>query len=128
VERFHGVIHGPADLPGKSVASVEGTAAVPYLQGVGARVKAFSQPADMFSALASGEVEAAVTFAPVLRYYAAHGGAGRVRIVGPEFQRGYLAFVVPLGSPLRRKIDGALVAIREDGTYRWIHERWFGRE
>jgi polar amino acid transport system substrate-binding protein len=128
VERFRGVIHGPADLPGKSVATVEGTSAVPYLRGVGARVREFPGAAEMFSALASGEVDAVVTVAPILRYYATHEGAGRVRIAGPEFQRGYLAFVVPLGSPLRRRIDGALVAIREDGAYQRIHEKWFGKE
>ena len=48
--------------------------------------------------------------APVLLYYAAHEGKGRVKVVGPEFNRAPVAILVQLDSPLRRKIDRALVA------------------
>jgi polar amino acid transport system substrate-binding protein len=78
--------------------------------------------------VATVEGTSAVTVAPVLRTCAAHGGAGRVWIVGPEFQRGHLAFALPLGSPLRRMVDGALLAIRAGGTTQRIHEKWFGKE
>jgi polar amino acid transport system substrate-binding protein len=51
-----------------------------------------------------------------------------VRVVGPEFKKSDLGFMVPLHSPLRRKVDSALVALREDGTYERLRERWFGKE
>jgi polar amino acid transport system substrate-binding protein len=66
--------------------------------------------------------------APVLQYYAAHDGLGTVRMVGPEFQKGDFGFIVPIDSPLRKKINGALLAMREDGSYQRIYQRWFGGE
>ena len=64
----------------------------------------------------------------MLKYYAAHEGAGKVRVVGPEFRRGDLGFVVRLNSPLRKRIDSALVTLHDDGTYERIYEKWFGKE
>ena len=48
------------------------------------------------------------------------------RQVGPEFNRNDVAFVFPLNSPLRKKVDSALLSMREDGTYRGIYDKWFG--
>ena len=67
-----------------------------------------------------------VTQAPLLLYYAAHEGKGRVRVVGPQFESRPLAIMVQLDSPLRKKIDRALVALRENGTYQQIYDKWFG--
>ncbi|BBY59133.1 transporter substrate-binding domain-containing protein [Mycolicibacterium sarraceniae] len=33
-----------------------------------------------------------------------------------------------LGSDLRKPVDGALLAIREDGTYQTIYRKWFGSD
>jgi len=82
----------------------------------------------VYSALLSGKVDAVVLPAPVVRYYAAHDGVGKVRIVGPEFRKSDAAFVLPLDSPLRRKVNSALVTLHDDGTYQRIYEKWFGKE
>jgi len=82
----------------------------------------------MFQALLDKRVSALLFPAPVLRYYAAHEGKGLVKLVGPEFDKREAGFVFPEGSPLRRQINSALVAIREGGTYQRIYEKWFGRE
>jgi polar amino acid transport system substrate-binding protein len=49
-----------------------------------------------------------------------------VKMVGAEFDRRSIAFEMQLDSPLRRKIDRALVALRENGTYQQIYDKWFG--
>jgi polar amino acid transport system substrate-binding protein len=126
VSHFRGSVNGPADLPGKTVATVAGTSSPAYLREIGAIPQEHPDPAGMFAALLSGKADAALLAAPVIRYHVTHEGAGRLRAVGPEVRRGNLAFVLPIGSPLRRPVDGALAAIREDGTYRRIHEKWFG--
>lgn len=51
-----------------------------------------------------------------------------MRLVGPEFDKWEAGLVFPDGSGLRRKVNSALVAIREDGTYRRIYGKWFGSE
>jgi ABC-type amino acid transport substrate-binding protein len=66
--------------------------------------------------------------APLLRYYAVHEGAGKVKLVGPEFRKSDAAFVLPLDSPLRRKVNSALVTLHDDGTYERIYQKWFGKE
>jgi polar amino acid transport system substrate-binding protein len=37
-----------------------------------------------------------------------------------------IAIMVQLDSPLRRKIDVALIKLRENGTYQQIYDKWFG--
>ncbi len=128
LDQIRGVINGPDDLPGKSVAAAAGSPSVTYLRGVGARVQEYTSADELLSALLSGKVEAVVAAAPPLQYFAAHDGAGKVRMVGPEFRKEDLMFVVPLNSPLRRRVNGALVALREDGTYQRLYEKWFGKE
>lgn len=34
--------------------------------------------------------------------------------------------MVQLDSPLRKRIDRALLVLREDGTYRQLNNKWFG--
>jgi polar amino acid transport system substrate-binding protein len=72
-------------------------------------------------------VDAVVAPAPPLLYYAAHEGKGRVKMVGPEFNRRQAAILVQLNSPLRKKINRALVTLRENGTYQQVYDKWFGR-
>jgi len=51
-----------------------------------------------------------------------------VKLVGTEFEKREAGIVLPEGSPLRRQINSALVAIPEDGTYDRIYDKWFGSE
>jgi polar amino acid transport system substrate-binding protein len=128
LEQIRGAINGPEDLPGKAVATLAGSASADYLREIGARAEYFAHLDEMYSALLSGKADAVVMAAPVLRYYAAHEGVGKVRMVGPEFRKSDAAFVVPLNSPLRRKVNSALASLHDDGTYQRIYEKWFGKE
>jgi polar amino acid transport system substrate-binding protein len=126
VEQIRGAIEGPSDLPGKQVATLAGSTAVDYLRAQNAQVQEFAQADQMFKALLEKKVDAVVTAAPLLLYYASHEGRGRVKTVGPEFNTAPAAIMVQLDSPLRRKINLALIALRENGTYQQIYDKWFG--
>jgi polar amino acid transport system substrate-binding protein len=128
LEQFRGVINGPDDLAGKAVATQAGSTSVDLLKRMGAGVETFPGPDDAVSALLDGKADAVVLAAPTLQYYETHRGAGKVRVVGPEFHKRDLGFVVPLHSPWHRRIDSALVALHDDGTYERIREKWFGKE
>lgn len=58
----------------------------------------------------------------------AHNGAGRLRAVAdPAFVPEQYGFVVRQGDEARRaRRDAGLAAIRANGRYDRIHERWFG--
>jgi polar amino acid transport system substrate-binding protein len=128
IEQFRGLINGPDDLAGKVVGTQAGSTSVEHLRRIGARIETFASPDDAISSLLAGKVDAVVLAAPALQYYEAHRGAGRVRIVGPEFRKRDLGFMVPRDSSLHRKVDTALVALHDDGTYERLREKWFGKE
>ncbi|HEY1382604.1 MAG TPA: transporter substrate-binding domain-containing protein [Dongiaceae bacterium] len=128
VEQIQGAINGPHDLPGKKVAAIAHSTAASYLRDIKADLLEFPAPDEMYQALLDRKVDAVLSAAPSLRYFAAHDGAGQVRMVGPEFNKNDLGFLFQLGDPLRRQVSSALVALREDGTYERIHQRWFGSE
>jgi len=128
VEKIRGAIEGPSDLPGKQVATIANTTAEHYLRAHGAQVQVFARPDLMFHALLQKKVDAVVTGAPVLLYYAAHDGKGRVRVVGPQFETGQIAILFQPDSSLRKRVNVALIALRENGTYQQLYEKWFGSE
>ena len=126
VEQIRGSIEGPGDLPGKQVGALVNSSAVDYLAAQNAQVETFEQPEQMFQALLNSQVEAVVAATPILLYYASHSGKGRVKVVGSQFNSAPFAMLFPMGSPLRRKVDSALIALRENGTYQQLYEKWFG--
>jgi polar amino acid transport system substrate-binding protein len=128
VRQIRGPINGPEDLPGKKVGTMQGAVAGQYLREHNATVVEFPHVEDMYHALLDKRVDALLLGAPVLRYYATREGKGLVKMAGPEFAKGGLGLAFPEGSPLRREVNHALTAMREDGTYQRIYEKWFGSE
>jgi polar amino acid transport system substrate-binding protein len=126
VQQIRSAIEGPQDLPGKQVATIANTYAVDYLRAHNVRVQVFDQPDEMFQALLDNKVDAVVWESPILRYYATHTGQGRVMLVGREFYTRSIAIFFQLDSPLRRQVDIAMLALRENGTFHKIYEKWFG--
>jgi polar amino acid transport system substrate-binding protein len=125
VERILGSIEGPSDLPGKQVGTLATSIAADYLREQKAQVQEFA-PNELFKALLDKKVDAVVAASPLLAYYAVHEGKGRVKMVGPVFNSAPVAIDLQLDSPLRKRIDGALMALRENGTYQQIYNKWFG--
>jgi polar amino acid transport system substrate-binding protein len=126
VEQIQGAINGPADLPGKQVATLTSSTAVSYLRGIKAKVQEYPTMEEVYQALQDGKADAVVFGAASLAYYATHEGQGLVRLVGQEVNKNNVGFVFPLGSKLRRIVGTTLIALREDGTYQRIYEKWFG--
>jgi len=102
--------------------------AADYLRQIKAKPVEVDTADQVSAALLDGRADAAFLNAPVLRYFASHEGKGRVTMVGPEIKKGEMGFAFQLNSPLRRQVNSALIAIREDGTYDRIYAKWFGAE
>ncbi|MBL8393578.1 MAG: transporter substrate-binding domain-containing protein [Candidatus Accumulibacter sp.] len=128
VQQIKGAINGPEDLPGKRVGTLLGGSAVAYLKQQNAIVQEFQETAEMYQALLEHKVDAVLLGAAGQRYYANHEGKRRVTLVGPEFNKNDVGFIFPPASPLRKRVNGTLLALREDGTYQRIYGKWFGAD
>lgn len=119
------------DLQGRRVACKIGSTSYDFLQrrlGTDAEIVPYPDSADMYMALMSGSVDAVLYDAPNVSYFARTRGRGRVKTVGPLYEGQQYGIALVEGSPWRNKVNAALQAMREDGTYAAIYQKWFGEE
>lgn len=134
VQQLQGGIQGPDDLPGKRVGTVTGSTSAQWAQQHRVGATEFQNIAQAFEALEGGSLEAVVYDAPVLLYHSATTGRGKVRVVGPVFRKENYGIVFPPRSSSPRKVDyrkrvnEALLKMREDGAFDRIYKRWFTTE
>jgi polar amino acid transport system substrate-binding protein len=115
------------DLAGRPVATVQGTATVPYLQseiGVIAREEPDLESA--LQALSDGDVDAVVFDAPVVAYALNQTRRDNLILVEPVEGRDPYGIALPQGSELREEVDAAVIQIGRDGTLDRLLEEWFG--
>jgi polar amino acid transport system substrate-binding protein len=125
VQQIQGGINGPDDLPGKKVATTRGSTAATALRELRAEVSEVAKIEEAFKALNDKQVDAVVFDSPVLLFYAAREGKGRVQLVGAPFRKEDYGIVVPRNAPLRKQVNIVLLALREDGTYQKLYDKWF---
>jgi polar amino acid transport system substrate-binding protein len=125
VQQIQGGITGPEDLPGKKVATTRGSTAAAAMRELRAEVTDVAKIDDAYKALNDKKVDAVVFDAPVLLFYAAREGKGRVQLVGSPFRKEDYGIVLPRNNPLRKQVNIALLGLREDGTYQKLYDKWF---
>ena len=126
LQQLRGDIKGPEDLPGKRVASVKGSTSVEYLRQKSIDVMEFAKVEEAYQGLQQNQAEAVVYDAPVLLYYASHDGKGKVHVVGSIFRKENYGIVFPDKSPLRKRVNEALLKLKENGAYDQLSKKWFG--
>jgi polar amino acid transport system substrate-binding protein len=126
LQQLRGDINRPEDLPGKRVASVQGSTSSEYLGQHAIGVTVFPQVEEALEALQQGEVDAVVYDAPVLLHYASHEGRGKVQPAGAIFHKENYGIVFPSDSRYRKPVNEALLNIKEAGTYDRRYQKWFG--
>ncbi|MTJ48855.1 transporter substrate-binding domain-containing protein [Dolichospermum sp. UHCC 0259] len=125
VQQLQGDIKGIEDLPGKVVATTSGSTAAAYLREKKIAVSEFPKIEQAYNALLTKKADAVVFDAPVLLFYAANEGKGKVEVVGSIFREENYGIVLPNESPYRKKINSALLSLRENGTYQALYDKWF---
>jgi ABC-type amino acid transport substrate-binding protein len=112
---LHGEIDGPHDLPGKKIGTIAGTTAEAYCRSAGLDAEGFSDVDSAVRALLAGQISAIVYHAPTLQFYEREHHNLPVIEVGRLFAPRKFGFAMPLGSPLERTVNPALLALIEDG-------------
>lgn len=117
------------DLEGLSIATRIGSTSYDFLQenlGDSADITPYPGNSDMYMALLGRNVDAAFYDAPNVSYFARTRGEGRTKVVGPLYAGQQYGIVFNKGSEWVEPTNEALAAMREDGTYAEIYEKWFG--
>lgn len=125
VRQIQGSINGPEDLAGRTVATTRGSTAANVVRELRAQVVEVSRIDEAYQALQDREVDAVVFDSPVLLYYAATEGKGRVSLVGAPFRKEDYGIIFRPNNPLRRQVNATLLQLRENGIYQQIYDRWF---
>jgi len=122
--RLH--IEGPNDLKGKIVATVKDSTSEPVLKRLGAKIVLVTKIDEAYEKLRTNKVEAVVFDSPDLIYYALNNGSNWAEVVGEIFDNQDYGLVLQEDSPLRERINRALLIIRENGLYETLYKKWFG--
>lgn len=128
VEEIANSIDSVDDLRSRDVAVPAGSEAEAQLARLGVPSIGYPTADDAYDALRSGDVDAVVHDAAVLRYEITRNPADGVRLVGAPFDPQQYGFVVRADDPLRERLNRALLDVIESGDYSEIYERWFGVE
>jgi polar amino acid transport system substrate-binding protein len=126
VNQLESDISGPADLPGRKVATFVGSTSAGYLRQLRIDAKEFSTIAEACGSLISHETDAVVYDSPVLLNYVDNDGKGLAVATGGVFRHEAYGVLFPSASPLRKPLDEALLKLRESGAYDEICRKWFG--
>lgn len=127
VQKIRGSINGPQDLIGRNVGTTRASTAAAYLSENKAQVREFESLDAVYDALLEKQVDAVVFDGPAILYYVAHDGKGLAQVVGGVFHKEDYGIVFPTDSPLRKQVNEALLALRENGRYQKIYDEWFGK-
>lgn len=128
INTLKGDINGPSDLPGRKVATVKGSTAETWLTAKAAKVQPFADVGECIAALRDGKVQAVVYDAPILQYESAKLQDDKLQLVGPVFERQNYAFALQQDSPLREKLNQALLKLSESGVGTELRKKFFGAD
>jgi ABC-type amino acid transport substrate-binding protein len=120
-------VHGPKDLPGRTVGVLTGSVGARYCAEHGIDVVTYDTLDEAARALADRMTDAVVSDAQSLEYYDVSHPQVNVAVVGEMFERRHYAFPINRAAEdLRRRIDVVLVGLREDGMLEQLRRRSFG--
>ena len=126
VNSFKGEINGPGDLKGRRVATLAGSTSEKWLKAKGIEVVAAPDLAGAVDAMKSGNAKAVVYDAPMLSYFMNQNADSSLTLAGPVFDKQNYGIAVQEDSPLRERLNRALLALNERGIVQELRDKWFG--
>lgn len=126
VDKLTAGITGPQDLPGKTVAAIEGSAGADYLLQKG--ITTLTKP-DLKTAVASmlaHDAAAAIDDAPVLQLYDFQHPELPITEAGPIFAPQNYGFAFAFGSLLRMPVNASLLELVESKSLEALMKRYLG--
>jgi ABC-type amino acid transport substrate-binding protein len=128
VDTLNSDIQSVADLKARKwpVATLAGSTAQAFLDRQGVSVVTYPDVEAACNALGEDKVKAVIYDAPMLLYYAKNNPDKQLGVVGELFEKQSYGIGVPHGSPYRKEITRAILALREQGFFDELENRYFG--
>jgi ABC-type amino acid transport substrate-binding protein len=126
-EQVSGKIHGPKDLAGRTVGCQEFAVSVKEVRRRGGITREYTKLNEALDALDSGALDAVAGENQQMMYLLMQSDRQSLALVGPIFESFDYGFGLPDGSPLRERLNTAILRMREDGSLERIREHWLGR-
>ncbi|WP_100398156.1 transporter substrate-binding domain-containing protein [Bacillus sp. FJAT-44742] len=115
------------DVDGLTVATRVGSTSEDYLnENTEANIEAFPEIPEAYQAVLTERADAVLYDLPNVQYYAETETGGELQIVGDTLTGEQYGIAFPKGSELVDEVDAAIDALKEDGTFGDIYEKWFG--
>lgn len=116
------------ELNGRRIAAKTGTATIDWLKThlPQAKISQFPNIDQAYMALEAGRVDAAMHDTPNVQYFVNTAGKGKAQLVGQPVDGDQYGIAFPKGSALVSEVDSVLAAMKGDGRYRAIYQKWFG--
>jgi polar amino acid transport system substrate-binding protein len=116
-----------ADLVGKRLAAVAHSSGAEYLDERHLRYASFDDLAAAVTALGRGQADAVVNSIGALQYLVSSTRfKNTIRPPQAVLEPAYMAIALPLGSPLKKPLDEALVEITASQEWRQVEDGYFG--
>ena len=128
VDTLNNDIQSLTDLKSKKMAvgTIAGSTAQTFLEQQGLTVQGFPTLDAAADALDRDKVKAVVYDAPMLQYFAKNNADKGLVVVGDMFEKQSYGIGVPQNSPYRKQITRAILALREQGFFDELENKYFG--
>lgn len=127
VSRLDSRVGGPDDLPYARVGALEQSATVDWLQSQQIRHTAYENIQAGLSAVASGQLDAFVHDAPILRYHAHEEFRRRARVLPVVFNEQYYGIALPAQSEWRNDINQVMLEYIAGDEWQTVLRQYLGQ-
>ncbi|MFD1040008.1 transporter substrate-binding domain-containing protein [Virgibacillus byunsanensis] len=115
------------DVGGLTVGARQGSTSNDYLKdNTDAEVEAYPEIVTAYMDLERGRLDAVLYDLPNVQYYIKENAPDELKTVGNVLEGQPYGIALPEGSDLVDPVNEGLAAIKENGTYAEIYEKWFG--
>lgn len=117
------------DVDGLTVGARQGSTSNDYLKdNTDAEVEAYPEIVTAYMDLERGRLDAVLYDLPNVQYYISENASDKLKTVGDVMEGQPYGIALPKGSDLVDPVNEGLAAIKENGTYAEIYEKWFGTQ
>jgi ABC-type amino acid transport substrate-binding protein len=116
------------DLQSQVIGTVTGSSGEVYLKELKFTTQGFENVESAIAALEKGDVKAVVYDSPILRYYLNTHPGSDLQLAGAIFEKQNYGFALPLGSPLRKQLNKALLKPDVQAFCDELDKKWFSSD